>query len=216
MVGKASRLVLRKSSVFTISDYGKSVYGEKISKEGQRYLRQWNPKRSKLAALLTKETRFIPFTEDSKVLYLGAASGTTVSHVADLVPGGRVYGVELSYVPFLKLLELSEARSNIIPILEDARALEKYQFLVDSPDIIYQDISQRDQVSIFNQAIKFWPTIRYGFLVLKIRSISFSRRDNEILRESVQGIKGMKVKYTVDLKPFHMNTFMLCLSRSQT
>ena len=213
MVGKASRLVLRKSSVFTISDYGKSVYGEKISKEGQGYLRQWNPKRSKLAAMLTKETRFFPFTEDSKVLYLGAASGTTVSHVADLVPGGTVYGVELSYLPFLKLLELSEARNNIIPILEDARALEKYQFLVDSPDIIYQDISQRDQVSIFNQAIKFWPTIRYGFLVLKIRSISFSKRDNEILRESVQGIMGMKVKYTVDLKPFHMNTFMLCLSR---
>ncbi len=213
MVGNASRLVLRKNSIFTISDYGKSVYGEKISKEGQGYLRQWNPKRSKLAALLTKETRFFPFTENSKVLYLGAASGTTVSHVADLVPGGTVYGVELSYVPFLKLLELSEARGNIIPILEDARALERYQFFVDSPDIIYQDISQRDQVSIFNQAIKFWPTIRYGFLVLKIRSISFSRKDNEILRESVQGIKGMKVKYTVDLKPFHMNTFMLCLSR---
>ncbi len=213
MVGNASRLVLRKNSIFTISDYGKSVYGEKISKEGQGYLRQWNPKRSKLAALLTKETRFFPFTENSKVLYLGAASGTTVSHVADLVPGGTVYGVELSYVPFLKLLELSEARGNIIPILEDARALERYQFFVDSPDIIYQDISQRDQVSIFNQAIKFWPTIRYGFLVLKIRSISFSRKDNEILRDSVQGIKGMKVKYTVDLKPFHMNTFMLCLSR---
>ena len=34
----------------------------------------------------------------SKVLYLGAASGTSVSHVADIVgPTGAVYAVEFSH-----------------------------------------------------------------------------------------------------------------------
>ena len=45
----------------------------------------WNPFRSKLAAGIVGGIENIYMQPGSKVLYLGAASGTTVSHVADLV-----------------------------------------------------------------------------------------------------------------------------------
>ena len=47
--------------------------------------RVWNPFRSKLAAAIVGGIEKIYMKPGSKVLYLGAASGTTVSHVADLV-----------------------------------------------------------------------------------------------------------------------------------
>ncbi len=45
----------------------------------------WNPFRSKLAASIVGGIEQIYMKPGSKVLYLGGASGTTVSHVADLV-----------------------------------------------------------------------------------------------------------------------------------
>ena len=45
----------------------------------------WNPFRSKLAASIVGGIENVYMQPGSKVLYLGAASGTTVSHVADLV-----------------------------------------------------------------------------------------------------------------------------------
>ena len=47
--------------------------------------RAWNPFRSKLAAAIVGGIEHIHMKPGSKVLYLGAASGTTVSHVSDLV-----------------------------------------------------------------------------------------------------------------------------------
>lgn len=70
---------------------GDSVYGEKrISidggEEGQKIeYRVWNPFRSKLAAGILGGVGDIYIVPGAKVLYLGAASGTSVSHVADVV-----------------------------------------------------------------------------------------------------------------------------------
>lgn len=60
--------------------------------------RVWNPFRSKLAASILSGVDNIHIKPGSKVLYLGAASGTSVSHVSDLVgPEGSVYAVEFSH-----------------------------------------------------------------------------------------------------------------------
>lgn len=70
---------------------GESVYGEKrISIEGgvegtKTEYRVWNPFRSKLAAGVLGGLDDIFIKPGAKVLYLGAASGTSVSHVADIV-----------------------------------------------------------------------------------------------------------------------------------
>ncbi|XP_048355654.1 rRNA 2'-O-methyltransferase fibrillarin-like [Sphaerodactylus townsendi] len=68
---------------------GESVYGEKrISVEDGEVkveYRAWNPFRSKLAAAILGGIDQIHIKPGAKVLYLGAASGTTVSHVSDIV-----------------------------------------------------------------------------------------------------------------------------------
>ena len=45
----------------------------------------WNPFRSKLGAAVLGVVDQIHIKPGTKVLYLGAASGTTVSHVSDIV-----------------------------------------------------------------------------------------------------------------------------------
>ena len=70
---------------------GESVYGEKrITIDGgvdgtKVEYRVWNPFRSKLAAGVLGGMDHIYIAPGKKVLYLGAASGTSVSHVADIV-----------------------------------------------------------------------------------------------------------------------------------
>ncbi len=98
------------------------VYGERWTESDGRAYRSFEPTRSKLSAAIVKEwSGPVPATGESW-LYLGAASGTTASHVADLVgPTGRVYALERSLRPFARLLALAERWPNLVPILGDAR-----------------------------------------------------------------------------------------------
>src|ERR687890_151739 len=102
---------------------GNSVYGEKIIKHEDIEYRLWDPFRSKLAGAILKGLRENPIKESSKVLYLGGSTGTTVSHVSDIVGNnGIVFPVEPSVRVARELLEnVSSKRNNIIPILSDAR-----------------------------------------------------------------------------------------------
>ncbi|XP_796441.3 rRNA 2'-O-methyltransferase fibrillarin isoform X1 [Strongylocentrotus purpuratus] len=132
---------------------GESVYGEKrISiEEGEKKLeyRAWNPFRSKLAAAILGGVDHIHMKPGSKVLYLGAASGTTVSHVSDLVgPEGLVYAVEFSHRSGRDLMNVAKKRTNIIPIIEDARHPHKYRMLVGMVDCVFADVAQPDQARI--------------------------------------------------------------------
>jgi rRNA 2'-O-methyltransferase fibrillarin len=132
---------------------GDSVYGEKrISvEENDKKLeyRAWNPFRSKLAAAILGGIENIHIKPGSKVLYLGAASGTTVSHVSDIVgPEGLVYAVEFSHRSGRDLINVAKKRTNIIPIIEDARHPHKYRMLVGMVDTIFADVAQPDQARI--------------------------------------------------------------------
>lgn len=133
---------------------GESVYGEKrISVdvgEGQKVeYRVWNPFRSKLAAGILGGLDNIYIAPGKKVLYLGAASGTSVSHVADIVgPSGAVYAVEFSHRSGRDLIGMAKRRTNVIPIVEDARHPHKYRMLVPMVDAIFADVAQPDQARI--------------------------------------------------------------------
>jgi len=107
---------------------GESVYNEKRvsvedkAAETKTEYRVWNPFRSKIAAAIVGGIGNIYMKPGSKVLYLGGASGTTVSHVADLVgPTGCVYAVEFSKRSGRDLVNMAKKRTNVIPIIEDAR-----------------------------------------------------------------------------------------------
>ncbi|KAG7366095.1 fibrillarin [Nitzschia inconspicua] len=139
---------------------GVAVYGEKrISVETPSSTpggvaekieyRVWNPFRSKLAAAVLGGVDNIWIKPGSKVLYIGAAAGTSVSHVSDIVgKDGAVYAVEFSHRPGRDLLGVAKLRTNIIPIIEDARHPLKYRMLVGMVDCVFADVAQPDQARI--------------------------------------------------------------------
>lgn len=107
--------------------------------------RVWNPFRSKLGAGVVGGVEDIHMKPGSKVLYIGAASGTTVSHVSDIVgPEGAVYAVEFSHRVGRDLVNMAKKRTNVIPIIEDARHPQKYRMLVPMVDCIFADVAQPD------------------------------------------------------------------------
>ncbi|XP_042639406.1 rRNA 2'-O-methyltransferase fibrillarin, partial [Orycteropus afer afer] len=111
--------------------------------------RAWNPFRSKLAAAILGGVDQIHIKPGAKVLYLGAASGTTVSHVSDIVgQDGLVYAVEFSHRSGRDLINLAKKRTNIIPVIEDARHPHKYRMLIAMVDVIFADVAQPDQTRI--------------------------------------------------------------------
>lgn len=132
---------------------GESVYGEKrvsVEDSGEKIeYRVWNPFRSKLAAAVVGGVGNIYMPVGSKVLYLGAASGTTVSHVSDVIgPEGVVYAVEFSLRSGRDLVNMAKKRTNVVPIVEDARHPHKYRMIVGMVDTIFADVAQPDQARI--------------------------------------------------------------------
>jgi len=176
-----------------------SVYGERIV-DGYRI---WDQSRSKLSALISKGFS-LPLDKISKVLYLGAATGTTVSHVSDVVTDGLVYAVEFSPRSMVDLLRLCEARKNIIPILADASRPEGYCSMVEPVDMVYQDVAQPNQaeISTANCARYLKPGGRLIWM-MKTRSIDVTSDPEEVLNSEIRGLKGLKVLNVMDLLPSH-------------
>ncbi len=167
---------------------GVKVYGESLKTiDGVEY-RSWNPYRSKLAAAIIKGIKIENLNKNSKVLYLGAATGTTVSHISDIV--SEIYAAEYSAFAMKKLLELAKKRSNIIPILADANHPERYITIVPKVDFLYQDISQRNQVDIFiENASIYLKSDGRGLLMVKTRSIDVALPPEKIVVEVEKQIK---------------------------
>jgi len=187
---------------------GIKVYGEQLLKSGEVEYRKWNPYRSKLGAVITQNAKNVPIRADSKVLYLGAASGTTVSHVSDIVKDGIVYAVEFSPRVFRELIEVSRLRKNVIPILADANHPELYSGIVGKADFVFQDIAQPNQTEIFIKNCKmFLQHGGQGTLILKARSVDVTIAPQEIFRmsqgELVRG--GIDVIETVDINRFEID-----------
>lgn len=181
------------------------VYKERILKRDGTEYRLWSPMRSKLAAFILKGGRHFPFSPSSRVLYLGAASGTTASHISDLVPQGEVYCVENSLRAGRGLVALSRQRPNILPLLTDARFPERYAPIVGGRvDVVYQDIAQRDQAAIFlKNAGQFLGAGGWGVMMIKSRSIDMAAAPPGVfskVREEVA--RRMDVAELLTLEPF--------------
>lgn len=190
---------------------GKAVYGEGlVQDEGVEY-RKWDAARSKLAAFLKRGGRAWPFHRASSVLYLGAGSGTTVSHLSDLCPDGSIVAIEISPRVFRDLVSVAEARSNLIPILADASRPQSYRSHVSQVDILYQDVAQRDQEAIFLRNLEFLRPDGTGFLVLKARSVDVTARPADVYAraKAVLEKQGLEVVDLRDLGPFELDHAIL-------
>jgi fibrillarin-like pre-rRNA processing protein len=191
--------------LYTVNlDPGVAVYGEPlVVHDGVEY-RPWDPRRSKLAALLKKGVGVFPFSGRTDVLYLGAAQGTTVSHLSDICAEGTIYAVEVSRRAFQKLFTLSGRRPNIMPILADAEAPEAYRRVVGPVDVLYQDIAQRDQVSIFRKNLEFLRTGGFGLLMIKARSADVTAEPRDVYAAARRQLAaaGLEVLEVVELDPY--------------
>jgi fibrillarin-like pre-rRNA processing protein len=195
---------------------GESVYGERLVAYGGVEFRHWNPTRSKLAAYYRCSGNVFPFEEGSRVLYLGAASGTTASHVSDLCPAGTVYCVEFSPKPFRKLMELCGRRKNMFPILADASMPEAYAHMVERADIVYQDIAQRDQARILLQNTDAF--LRSGgtaFLMVKARSVDVGMAPSDVYKGELETLRsgGLKLLEMLALDRFEKDHAALVLTK---
>lgn len=189
------------------------VYGERWTEVSERRLRLFEPARSKLAAALVRGwTGDVPSVGESW-LYLGAASGTTASHVADLVgPEGRVYAVERSLRPFARLLALSERWSTLRPILADARDPVEYASLVPPVDGMYVDISQADQLDIALRNVELLARGEGTRVLIALKTASMGRhRTASGHREFAERLLAEKVALfpSASLEPFHRGHFLV-------
>lgn len=189
------------------------VYGERLYDEDGVEFREWVPNRSKLAAYIRKGGRTFPFEEGSRVLYLGAASGTTSSHIAEIVGSGTVYCVEISQRSFRDLVPVCERRKNMVPILADATKPDEYSFAVESPTVLYQDIAQKGQATIFVKNLNAFG-IKKGLLTIKARSEDVTKEPWVIFKEiETQLVKaGCTVEEIVDLEPFEKDHAMAAVT----
>jgi fibrillarin-like pre-rRNA processing protein len=164
--------------------------------------RVWDPYRSKLSALYHVGSG-IDLIPGMRVLYLGAANGTTVSHMADYVE--VVYAVEFAPRPMQDLLEVCRWRRNIIPIMADASRPEIYVPLVESVDLIYQDIAQPDQASIALRNCLFLKEGGFLILMLKTRSVNARKEPDEVFQDTIASLSsgGLVIQESVWLTPYH-------------
>ncbi|KAI9690373.1 MAG: Small subunit processome complex component [Bathelium mastoideum] len=208
---------------------GETVYGEKrISSETpaqpgetdgelvpatKTEYRVWNPFRSKLAAGILGGIDSIFMRPGSKVLYLGAASGTSVSHVSDIVgPEGTVFAVEFSHRSGRDLINMATHRPNIIPIIEDARHPLKYRMLVSMVDCIFADVAQPDQARIVGMNAHLFLKTGGGVVVsIKANCIDSTAPPEQVFAREVVKLREekMKPKEQLTLEPFERDHAMV-------
>ncbi len=195
---------------------GQRVYGERVIKfRGEEY-RIWNPSRSKLGAAILNGLRNFPIQPGSTVLYLGIASGTTASHVSDIVGWeGKIFGIEFSPRVLRELVPIAEERSNIVPILGDATKPEGYRALVSKVDVIFEDVAQPTQAKILiDNAEAYLKHGGYGMLSVKSRSIDVTKEPEEVFNE-VEGelSEYFEVVERLSLEPYEKDHVLFVVRR---
>lgn len=185
---------------------GFSVYGEELIKIESKEYRVWDPYRSKISAAIKKGLKNFPIKEESKILYLGAANGTTVSHVSDVAKSGAIYAVEVAFRPMRDLVEkVAKKRTNVVPILADARRPFSYCYLVENVDLIYADVAQPDQTDIvYSNALAYLKHGGIACVAIKASSIDSTKDPHIVVDEEIKKMEklGFKLMERVDLEPF--------------
>lgn len=187
---------------------GLNVYGERLLKfQGVEY-RVWDAFRSKLAGAIIKGLQNVPIGPGNKVLYLGAASGTTPSHVSDIVgEAGLVYCIEFAQRSLRDLVNnVAAFRPNISPMLEDARMPERYaMFISGKVDVIYCDVAQPEQAKLLaDNADYFLKEAGWVMLACKSQSIDVTMSPQDVYKQEARLLqkRGYDVKEIVDLEPY--------------
>ncbi|MCL4518529.1 MAG: fibrillarin-like rRNA/tRNA 2'-O-methyltransferase [Thaumarchaeota archaeon] len=199
---------------------GRSVYGEQLVRskfDGEEVeFRSWDPFRSKLSAAVLNGLKLFPFKSGTRCLYLGASTGTTVSHLSDIVgEKGRIFAVEVAARVARELLEkVVKFRKNVVPVIEDAKHPERYSAVYGTVSVVYCDIAQPDQTSIAIQNCRSFLEESEDstlFLVVKASSIDAIKDKKEVFDEQEEILRkaNFQVLQRIDLEPYDKNHAMI-------
>ena len=192
---------------------GRRVYDEKLLKSSEGELRVWDPFRSKLAAAIRKGLKNFPFKDGSKILYLGASTGTTVSHLSDIIgEKGELFAVEIAPQCMKSLLALCDIRKNIIPIHADARQPQDYAE-VGKVGSLYQDVAQPDQADILiMNAEMFLENGGTAMIAIKSQSIDVTKNPKEVFEAVLKKLEArFEVLEKYGLEPFDKDHLFVVL-----
>ncbi len=206
----------KKNKLFTKNLVkGKEVYGESLVKlDGVEY-RQWVTKRSKMAAAIAKGMKTFALRENSTVLYLGASSGTTISHFSDICEKGTLFALDFAPRVVRELVVLAEIRKNIVPILGDAAQVDDLAQNVTMVDVVFQDIAQKNQTKIFLDNVDmFLKKGGIGYLALKARSVNVAEKPQKIFNRVREELKPrVKIIEQLNLDPIEKDHCMFVVEK---
>lgn len=193
---------------------GKRFYGEELLEYGGAEYRVWSTFRSKIAAAILKKIKELPIAPRITLLYLGVASGTTCSHVSDIVGAeGHIFGVDFAPRALRDFIEnLARVRSNVSPILADARSPLSYRMLVSKVDTIYSDVAQPDQAKIMvDNAEVYLRSGGWGMMAIKARSIDVTEEPSVLYDREVEYLRshGFTILDLVSLEPYEKDHAMV-------
>ena len=196
---------------------GVTVYNERLFTQSGVEYRTWDAYKSKLAACIQSNLKGIPQLENLRILYLGAATGTTVSHVSDIVGSGngKILALEFSAKAARRLIQLTKNRQNIIPVVADARHPGEYATIVHAVDFIFQDISQVNQAQIFiDNAKAFLKKGGKAIFIIKAASIDTTKTVEVVTEEVLSQVKGagFTVETVVDISKYEKEHRALLIS----
>ncbi len=198
-----------QTRIYTLNlDRGRTVYDERLFDVGNKQYRQWNPFRSKLCASIMLNARKIYLKTGTRLLYLGASSGTTVSHCSDIVTkSGAIYAVEFSARSLRELVQNCADRPNVIPIFADANRPSEYAKFISGPvDVIIQDVAQPNQTEILIKNVRRYLTPRKGQFIyeIKARSIDTIADPKDIFQQEKEKLEraGLQITDSVNIGSF--------------
>lgn len=196
-------------------DKGHRVYNEELIHYDNIEYRLWNPYRSKLAAAILNRLKIFEIREQQKILYLGSATGTTVSHISDIIGNESImYCIEFSERNMRQFLNSCENRENIVPLLSDARYPDKYSDIVEECDVLYQDVSSKDQADILNKNSKFLKKGGIAYFIIKSQSIDISKNPEIVFNEELDKIKNnFNILEKINIEPYDKKHLFVILKK---
>ncbi|MGV9173207.1 MAG: fibrillarin-like rRNA/tRNA 2'-O-methyltransferase [Promethearchaeia archaeon] len=198
---------------------GDQVYGERLYQFKKEEYRAWDPYRSKLAALLLNNPMINFLSDDLNCLYLGASSGTTISHLSDIAHKGTIYGVEFAPRSMRQLIQNTMKRKNIVPVLGDARYPYKFaRSIFTNTDLIYQDVAQPNQAEIAIANADYYLKAE-GIIIIAIKSQSINsvKSSEKVYKEEKEKFTeaGYKIVETVNIHRYAANHIALIIRKGK-
>lgn len=184
---------------------GRKVYDERIIRKQNLEFRVIDPFKSKLGAAIMKGLRDVPVAKGMKVLYLGISTGTTASHISDIIgKEGMIYGIEFSPRSVRDLVKVTKHRTNIAPIFADARLPEDFAHMIEQVDLVYADVAQPDQSEILiRNANVFLKENGWIMIAIKARSIDVRQNPKVVFENERKKLDAVfDIKYQIFLDPY--------------